>query len=161
MCGNISASAVTDIYYIAHRQFKDKATVKELLNRLLMVISVAAVSEREIISALELVWSDFNDSVQYSVALLNEMDRLALNQKFMNGVGNNQFAPNANLSRAMLAQILYSKEGSPATYGSNTFTDVQYGASCGKSHSCGSGKNAEKLYGHCHEMTKRAWSATN
>ena len=72
----ISASAVTDIYYIAHRQLKDKAAVKELLKRLLMVVSVAAVSEREIVSALELVWSDFEDSVQYSVALLNKMDGL-------------------------------------------------------------------------------------
>ena len=72
----ISASAVTDIYYIAHRQLKDKAAVKELLKRLLMVISVTAVSEREIVSALELAWSDFEDSVQYSVALLNEMDGL-------------------------------------------------------------------------------------
>ena len=72
----ISASAVTDIYYIAHRQLKDKAAVKELLKRLLMVVSVAAVSEREIVSALDLAWSDFEDSVQYSVALLNEMDGL-------------------------------------------------------------------------------------
>ena len=72
----ISASAVTDIYYIAHRQLKDKAAVKELLKRLLMVVSVAAVSEREIASALDLTWSDFEDSVQYSVALLNEMDGL-------------------------------------------------------------------------------------
>ena len=72
----ISASAVTDIYYIAYRQLKEKAAVKELLKRLLMVVSVAAVSEREIISALELAWSDFEDSVQYSVALLNEMDGL-------------------------------------------------------------------------------------
>ena len=72
----ISASAVTDIYYIAHRQLKDKATVKELLKRLFMVVSVAAVSEHEIASALDLAWSDFEDSVQYSVALLNEMDGL-------------------------------------------------------------------------------------
>lgn len=72
----ISASSVTDIYYIAHRQLKDKAAVKELLKKLLIVISVAAVSEREIVGALELAWSDFEDSVQYSVALLNEMDGL-------------------------------------------------------------------------------------
>jgi len=70
----ISASTVTDIYYIAHRQIRDGSAVKELLKRLLMVVSVAAVSEREIINALELAWGDFEDSVQYSVALLNEMD---------------------------------------------------------------------------------------
>lgn len=39
-----------------------------------MVVSVAAVSEREIQNALNLAWGDFEDSVQYSVALMNEMD---------------------------------------------------------------------------------------
>lgn len=70
----ISASAITDIYYIANRQINDKELVKELLRKLLMVVSVAAVSEQEIKSALELSWSDFEDAVQYSVALLNEME---------------------------------------------------------------------------------------
>lgn len=70
----VSASAITDIYYIARRQMKDHAAVKDLLKRLLMVVSVAAVSEQEIQNALSLEWTDFEDSVQYSVALLNEMD---------------------------------------------------------------------------------------
>lgn len=72
----ISASAVTDLYYIAHRQLRDKAAAKDLIKRLLQVVAVAAVSERELISALKLDWNDFEDSVQYSVALLNEMDGL-------------------------------------------------------------------------------------
>ncbi len=70
----VSASAITDIYYIACRQMKDRSAVRELLKRLLLVVSVAAVSEREIQNALELAWGDFEDSVQYSVALLAEMD---------------------------------------------------------------------------------------
>lgn len=70
----ISASAITDIYYIASKQMKDRDAVRNLLKRLLMVVSVAAVSEQEIRNALELAWADFEDSVQYSVALLNEMD---------------------------------------------------------------------------------------
>ena len=41
----------------------------------------------------------------------------------MNGYGSNTFAPDANLSRAMLAQILYNKEGRPAASGS-VFPDV-------------------------------------
>lgn len=53
---------------------KDDAAVEDLLKRLLMVVSVAAVSEQEIQNALNLGWADFEDSVQYSVALLNEMD---------------------------------------------------------------------------------------
>ena len=70
----VSASAITDIYYIANKQMKDRDAVRDLLKRLLMVVSVAAVSEREIQNALNLAWRDFEDSVQYSVALLNEMD---------------------------------------------------------------------------------------
>ena len=53
---------------------KDCDAVRDLLKRLLMVVSVVAVSEREIQNALNLAWGDFEDSVQYSVALLNEMD---------------------------------------------------------------------------------------
>ena len=60
--------------YIANKQMKDRDAVRDLLKRLLMVVSVAAVSEREIQNALNLAWGDFEDSVQYSVALLNEMD---------------------------------------------------------------------------------------
>ncbi len=70
----VSASTITDIYYIANKQMKDRDAVRDLLKRLLMVVSVAAVSEREIQNALNLAWGDFEDSVQYSVALLNEMD---------------------------------------------------------------------------------------
>lgn len=70
----VSASAITDIYYIANKQMKDRDAVRDLLKRLLMIVSVAAVSEWEIQNALNLAWGDFEDSVQYSVALLNEID---------------------------------------------------------------------------------------
>ena len=70
----VSASAITDIYYIAYKNLRDKAAVRELLKKLLLIVSVAGVSEEEIQKALELEWNDFEDSVQYSVAALNEMD---------------------------------------------------------------------------------------
>ena len=72
----VSASALTDIYYIAYKNMRDKAVVRELLKKLLLIVSVAGVSEEEIQKALELGWKDFEDSVQYSVALLNEMNGL-------------------------------------------------------------------------------------
>ena len=72
----VSASAITDIYYIAYKNVRDKALVRELLKKLLLIVSVAGVSEEEIQKALELGWKDFEDSVQYSVALLSEMDGL-------------------------------------------------------------------------------------
>ncbi|MCM1119732.1 MAG: PIN domain-containing protein [bacterium] len=72
----VSASAITDIYYIAHKQIKDRKLVLDLIKRLLMVVSIAAVTEQEIRNALEIEWKDFEDAVQYSVALLNEMEGL-------------------------------------------------------------------------------------
>ena len=70
----VSASAITDIYYLAYRQLRDKEMVKKLMKELLTVVSVASVSEQEIENALSLEWNDFEDSVQYSVAYLQEMD---------------------------------------------------------------------------------------
>ena len=72
----VSASTITDIYYIAHRQLKDRDLTKNLIRRLISVVSVAAVSEKEIETALNLSWSDFEDSVQYSVALLSDFDAI-------------------------------------------------------------------------------------
>lgn len=70
----ISASAITDIYYIAYRQLRDKTIVRNMIKTLLSIVSIACVTEQEIAEALELEWSDFEDSVQYAVAYLNEMD---------------------------------------------------------------------------------------
>ena len=44
----VSAAAVTDIYYIAYKQIKDRKLVLDLIKRLLMVVSIAAVTEQEI-----------------------------------------------------------------------------------------------------------------
>lgn len=70
----VSASAITDIYYLACRQLKNKELARGLLKKLLTIVSVAGVSEQEIKEALELEWNDFEDSVQYSVASLQGMD---------------------------------------------------------------------------------------
>lgn len=61
----ISASAVTDIFYIAKKELKDKDTVFELLKTLLKTTRIASVTEGSIYEALELNWDDFEDSVQY------------------------------------------------------------------------------------------------
>lgn len=46
----------------------------------------------------------------------------------INGVGGNSFAPNASLSRAMFAQVLYNKAGRPSTISNNLFSDIPDGA---------------------------------
>ncbi|RKJ80616.1 hypothetical protein D7X33_05775 [Butyricicoccus sp. 1XD8-22] len=46
----------------------------------------------------------------------------------MTGTGNGRFEPSTPLSRGMLAQILYNREGKPAVGGGSTFPDVPAGA---------------------------------
>lgn len=59
----------------------------------------------------------FYDNVKYVVE-----------NKLMNGVDADFFAPNAALTRAMLVTILYRNEGEPATNRSIPFADVDMGA---------------------------------
>jgi len=63
----MSASAVTDIYYIARKEIGNEEAVTALLENLLKTISVASVTEVSIHEALELKWEDFEDAVQYVV----------------------------------------------------------------------------------------------
>lgn len=77
----VSASAITDIYYIAYQEIRDKAKVKDLLKTLLQIIHVTDVSEKNIQSALNSDWSDFEDSVQNSVAESHGYDTIITRNK--------------------------------------------------------------------------------
>ena len=68
MEGYVSASAITDIYYLAYKVIRDKNKVCSLLERLLQIVSVAGVTETEISAALKSGWNDFEDAVQYFTA---------------------------------------------------------------------------------------------
>jgi len=61
----ISASAVTDIYYITRKALKDKHATIDLLRKLVKIVNVAAVTSDTVHQALELEWGDFEDSLQY------------------------------------------------------------------------------------------------
>ena len=62
----VSASTVTDIYYIVSRAMKSKKIAMSLLKKLLVNVNVAAVTENEIRQAVNLDWGDFEDAVQYA-----------------------------------------------------------------------------------------------
>ena len=62
----VSASAVTDIYYIAQKEIKNKESLINLLTKLFDTFRIAAVSEACIHEALDLKWDDFEDCVQYT-----------------------------------------------------------------------------------------------
>jgi len=62
----ISASSITDIFYITQKE-QGKNAAREAIKRLLRVFKPATVTDRDIYQALELEWDDFEDSVQFIV----------------------------------------------------------------------------------------------
>lgn len=70
----ISASAVTDIYYLAYKSLKNHQRVCEQFQKLFKFVGVVAVTSENIHAAFALNWKDFEDSVQYAVAASNNFD---------------------------------------------------------------------------------------
>jgi predicted nucleic acid-binding protein len=64
--GYISASAITDIFYLSEKDL-GKKTAKDYLKNLFSVFKPATVTDSHIYQALALDWDDFEDSVQYIV----------------------------------------------------------------------------------------------
>ena len=64
--GYVTASAVTDIYYITNATYKDRQKTMNLLKELLKTVNIAAVTGEEIYRAVNLDWNDFEDAVQYT-----------------------------------------------------------------------------------------------
>jgi predicted nucleic acid-binding protein len=64
--GYISASAVTDIFYISAKKLGKKGA-KEAIKHLLYIYRAATVTDTDIYKALDLTWDDFEDSVQFTV----------------------------------------------------------------------------------------------
>lgn len=66
--GYISASAVTDVYYILNRNLKDRVKTVNSIKTILGLIEVADATSDDIRKALDSGWKDFEDCVQYQVA---------------------------------------------------------------------------------------------
>jgi len=62
----LSASTITDIYYIVRKSTNNKKTAMTLIKDLLENIDIAAVTGNEIRQAISLDWGDFEDAVQYA-----------------------------------------------------------------------------------------------
>ena len=61
----VSASAITDIFYVIQKEH-GKIAARTALKRLLQVFYPATVTGQNIYHALELEWEDFEDSVQFT-----------------------------------------------------------------------------------------------
>ena len=77
----ISASAITDIFYIAKRQGRDSYDVQDAITDLLDLVHAASITEDDIRTALKLKWKDFEDAVQYAVAIANGADYIISSNK--------------------------------------------------------------------------------
>ena len=72
----ISASSITDIFYIVNKKIDDKEKTKQYLSELLEIVSVAGIDEVCIKNALNSSWKDFEDSVQNESAVQIRADYL-------------------------------------------------------------------------------------
>jgi len=72
--GYISASAITDIFYVTNKALKSTTETYALLKNLINTITVAAVDNEIITGALESDWDDFEDCVQYYVGESVDVD---------------------------------------------------------------------------------------
>ena len=66
--GFVTASCITDIFYIIKKTLRDAEVTKQIMQNLLKTVFVAGVDETCIRRALDSDWSDFEDSVQHEVA---------------------------------------------------------------------------------------------
>ena len=64
----ISATSVTDIFYILNKTLHDFDKSKNMIRSILKFVSVAGVDEGCILNALDSEWVDFKDAVQHEVA---------------------------------------------------------------------------------------------
>jgi len=71
--GYITASSITDIFYIVSKEIKNNETVYQVIENLTALFSVVPVSEATIANALALRWKDFEDAVQFMAARENDI----------------------------------------------------------------------------------------
>ena len=63
LVGYITASTVTDIYYILGRHIKDRVQLKALVQKLLTAVTLADVTARDVVSSFDLPMADFEDAL--------------------------------------------------------------------------------------------------
>jgi len=77
----ISASAITDIYYIVRKSTGNNEAAITLIKDLLENVDIAAVTGNEIRQAINLDWGDFEDAVQYAAGETIAVDYIITRNK--------------------------------------------------------------------------------
>ena len=97
---------------------------------------VEAVEYQDNLFALALQWHPERDALEDTRDVVQDVKtsdwfynavQYVAGEGLMSGVSASSFGPSVNLSRAMLAQMLYAMEGKPAVSGASGFSDVPTG----------------------------------
>lgn len=75
IAGHVTASTITDIYYISKKE-KGHERALEFISNLIEIVEVIGVDRDVIVKALKSEMKDFEDAVQASSAEFNEIDSL-------------------------------------------------------------------------------------
>lgn len=70
----ITATTVTDLFYIIHRQTHNKERTYSIMQNIFKIVYVLSVTGEDIRKAFDRGWKDFEDCVQYVTAQDNQMD---------------------------------------------------------------------------------------
>jgi predicted nucleic-acid-binding protein len=100
----ISASAITDIYYIVRKNRGSKETAMTLLKTMLLSVDAASVTGNEIRRAIALDWGDFEDAVQYAAG-----ERIAVDYVITRNAADFAFAAIPVISPEELLAMIVSK----------------------------------------------------
>ena len=73
--GYISASTISDLYYLIRKQ-KGRDLTIEFLQEILTFCQIATVNQAAITMAFTTNFHDFEDSIQYSTAVVNKLDAI-------------------------------------------------------------------------------------
>jgi len=75
IAGSISASTFSDLYYII-RKARGRDWTLTYLKQLITFCQIATVNQAAIIMAFTTNFQDFEDSIQYSTAVVNKLDAI-------------------------------------------------------------------------------------
>ena len=72
----ITASAVTDLFYIIRKLTHDIDKTYTIMENIFKLVSILSVTDKDIETAFFKKWKDFEDCVQYTTAKHNSVDYL-------------------------------------------------------------------------------------
>ena len=75
----ITANAMTDIYYVAHRAFHDKSLATSAVSMVMDIAGIVPVDRNNIREAIGMDFADFEDAVAVSVAVANNAECIITN----------------------------------------------------------------------------------